>query len=90
MVEPEWDEQSRALVLGETEYASRLCPRCGRPMSVCQAPENEFAFYAPDPVRCHATTALLAKQKGYSEEKNPGVQALLWSTVLRDEENPGG
>jgi len=86
MAEPEWDEQTRSLVLGEVELVhTEICPLCGRLKSVCQAPENQDAFIAQDPVRCHATTALLLKKKDYTEEKNPGVGALLWSSVLRED-----
>lgn len=90
MAEPEWDEQTRALVLGLAAYEAGLCPLCHRPVSVCQAAENQDRFVAPDPVRCHASTALLAKQAGYSEDRNPQMRALLFHTQLIGKEDGRG
>ena len=86
MVEPEWDEQTRALVLGDVAHDATLCPLCGRPKSVCQAAENADRFIGEAPVRCHATTAVLLKQKGFTEESNPGLRALLWGVRMIGEE----
>jgi hypothetical protein len=81
MAEPEWDEDTRNLVLG---YANvDLCPRCGGPAYLCQDPAREFDWTIPAPVRCHRLTALRHAQKGVTEQTNPVTDALIWSTILR-------
>jgi hypothetical protein len=83
MAEVEWDEASRDMVLGMVGYADTLCSLCGRPAHVCQDPANQFNWYTPPPTRCHATTAVLAQQQGFTEETNPQVNALLFGAELR-------
>jgi hypothetical protein len=82
--EPEWDDEGRKTVLALAVYDESLCPLCGQPSHICQDPANQFKWHAPEPVRCHATTALLAKQKGYTEETNPQVQALMFGVRLNE------
>lgn len=81
MAEPEWDEQTRETVMALEGVD--LCPLCGRPSEVCQDPERQFDWAVPEPTRCHASTALMAAQRGVTEETNPQPQALLWSVHLR-------
>lgn len=83
MAEPEWDEETRNLVLANDQVD--LCPRCGRPTFICQDPANQFNWKAQPPVRCHATTALRLAQKGVTEETNPAVDALIWRVALSAE-----
>ena len=83
MAEPEWDVDTRELALALDGYESDLCPSCGRPSAVCQAPDA--GFVADLPTRCHATTALLVAQSQVSDETHPQPQALLWSVRPRDE-----
>lgn len=59
------------------------CPVCGRPSIICQDPANQLKWRAGDPVRCHATTAALDKQKAYTEDKNPNMSALTWPVYLK-------
>lgn len=82
MAEPEWDEATRDLVLGLDGV--NLCPACGGPAYLCQDPDREFDWRAGDPIRCHAQSARLARQRGVTEETNPGVQALIWPVRLMD------
>jgi len=80
MAEPEWDEATRDLALALSDVP--LCPHCGGPAELCQDPERQDDYVAVDPIRCHAHTARLLKQKGYSEETNPALGALLWPVRL--------
>jgi hypothetical protein len=82
-VEAEWDEQTRDIVLGLAGYNDSLCPLCHRPAHVCQDPDTQFNWYTPPPTRCHATTAVMAQQAGFTEETNPQVNALLFGAELR-------
>jgi hypothetical protein len=82
-VEVEWDEQTRDVVLGLAGYKDTLCSLCGRPAHVCQNPDDQFNWVTPPPIRCHATTAVLMQQTGFTEETNPQVNALLFGAELR-------
>jgi hypothetical protein len=83
MTEVEWDEASRDMVLGKAGYEDSLCPLCKRPSHVCQDPDTQDRWYSPPPIRCHATTAVMAKQQSFTEETNPQVNALLFGAELR-------
>jgi len=88
MAELEWDQESRDLVLGLD--AVKLCRVCGGPAYLCQDPELQDDWRAGDPIRCHATTAQLARQKGVTEQTNPHTQALIWPVSLLDRRGAGG
>jgi hypothetical protein len=83
MAEPEWDEQTRSLVLELARLD--LCPVCGGPAEECQNPENQDRYTVPDPIRCHRQTAILRKQKGITEDTNPQHMALMWRAVLPED-----
>jgi len=88
MAEPEWDQDTRDLVLGHA--AVDLCPACGGPAFLCQDAEHQFDWEVPAPVRCHRTTALMQAQRRVTEETNPIPQALLWRTVLHSDRSDDG
>ena len=83
MAEPEWDEQTRGLVLELARL--ELCPICGGPAEECQDPDNQDRFIVPDPTRCHRQTAVLRRQRGVTEETNPQHQALIWQAHLPEQ-----
>ena len=63
-------------------YESTLCPKCGRPLSVCTDPANEFKFKTGAPTRCHATTSQVI-----AAEKSAGIahsEGVLFHTELVD------
>lgn len=80
LAEPEWDEETRNLVLALD--AVDICPLCRNPTAICQDPDRQFDWRAGAPVRCHVTTARLLAQRGVTEQSNPAVQALLWPVIL--------
>ncbi len=80
MAEPEWDEATRDLALALDDVD--ICPACGGPAYLCQDPANQYAYEVSAPIRCHARTAVLERQKGVTEETNPHSTALLWSVRL--------
>lgn len=77
--EVEWDGEQRGLMLALDWYRRSLCPLCGRPVSVCQDPDNEYRFTV-DTVRCHAQTMISIYGKGAAEQPHP--EALLFRTRL--------
>ena len=82
MAEPEWDADTRDLVLA-FEVDLDLCPLCGQPTEICQNPDRQFDWEAGPPIRCHATTARREAQAKVSDETNPHADALLWPVRLR-------
>jgi hypothetical protein len=80
--EIEWDDATREHVLSLDLYEESLCPLCKRPSHICQDPDNQFNWRPRPPTRCHATTALLAQQEGFTDETNPQSQALLFGAEL--------
>lgn len=82
MLEPEWDEETRNLVLALD--LAPLCPACGGPAELCQDAAREFDWHVPAPVRCHRKTALSQAQRAVTEQTNPIPEALLWRVVLDD------
>jgi len=85
--EVEWDDTERAWMLALEQYRREvLCPKCGYPREICQAPETEFALRVPPPTRCHVETALAQAQKE-SEHHTP--EALIWG-VQFDPKTLGG
>lgn len=87
LAEPEWDEETRNLVLALD--AVNICPLCGNPASICQDPARQFDWRAGAPIRCHVTTARMLAQRGVNEQTNPAVGALLWPVVLTKGETGG-
>lgn len=89
--EPEWDDTERAWMIALEQYrANELCPLCGRPKSICQDPEAEFAVTVPPPTRCHITTAQRRAQQSYMEGPHADYpEALLWGIGLKLDGRPG-
>ncbi len=78
--EPEWDDTQREGMLGLAEYrAAEVCPSCGGPKWICQAPDAEHEWDATLPTRCHISTAVRRAQKAYADA-NPAAfpEALSW------------
>jgi hypothetical protein len=82
-VDAEWDDQTRDVAMSLQLYEESLCPLCKRPSHNSHDPDNQFNWRPRPPTRCHATTAVLAQQAGFTEETNPQAQALLFGAELR-------
>lgn len=76
LLEPEWDEETRNLVLAFDR--APLCPACGGPAELCQDVTRQYDWKVQAPVRCHRRTALSQAQRAMTEETNPILEALLW------------
>lgn len=59
----------RILALALEEYESGLCSGCGLPVHETYDPDNERAFEAALPVRCHACTTRDKRAAEYDEAK---------------------
>lgn len=63
--EVEWDDTEQGWMLAlERWRTERLCPLCGYPKDVCQAPEFTYRYDVDAPVRCRVTTAIRQAQRG--------------------------
>jgi hypothetical protein len=84
--EVEWDEVEQTWMLALQYYRDGLCPACGRPVDVCQNPDNEMKWTSPPPVRCHATTAVRERQDAQTsgKVKPRHADALLYRAELKD------
>lgn len=54
---------------------------CGHPLSESTTPDAEGRYVVEPPTRCHACTAIAAKQGDYTEVKH--ARALLWRAERR-------
>ena len=82
--EPLWTEQDRAELIALAIYREGLCPRCGRPLEVCTAPEAESRGFDVTWQVCGATRALLERQRAtYDGKEHPNRAAHLWGTTIR-------
>lgn len=65
-------------------YRDSLCPKCGRPLSVCTAPEETGPQWDTVWQTCGATRHLLEKQRAtYGDKEHPNRAAHLWGTTIR-------
>lgn len=84
--EVEWDETEQAWMVALAAYRrDEICPLCGWPRKICQAPETEWALDVPLPTRCHVTTAINRAQEGRAAGgggKHDG--ALLWGARIKE------
>lgn len=70
----EWDDVEVGwMVAVEAWRRENLCPLCGMPSEVCQAPEGTYVFSTEAPVRCRVTTALRAAQEASKDLPHPGA-----------------
>jgi YD repeat-containing protein len=82
--EPRYTEQDRAELLALAIYREGLCPRCGRPLDVCTAPEDGGPEYVVTWRTCGATRALLEHQRAaYGGKDHVNRAAHLWGTAIR-------
>lgn len=67
--------------------AEHVCPLCGGPREVCQAPYGTYVYGTEPPVRCMVTDAIDTAHSAWKDSPNP--RALLhrpkvvpWGTPL--------
>jgi hypothetical protein len=86
--EVEWDEVEQGWMTALAKWRSEeLCPLCGWPRAVCQAPEAEWNLEVPLPTRCHVTTAIRRAQKARSKAPGEHDDALLWGAKPKPQES---
>lgn len=88
--ESEWDEAQQNWMLALASYRDGTCPLCGSQQSECTAEENQFAFEASAPIRCHRTTAILqaaeatdSKGKKYEYKNGEALMRTVSINPLR-------
>lgn len=75
-----WTFKDRLIAMAVADYEADLCGGCGEPRSESMDPANERAYVAPPPLRCHACTAIEARQEKYRDAQQP--RALAFTVEL--------
>lgn len=82
IIGPEWTEADRDAAIALANYEGDLCPGCRQPLAETAAAENEFAYIAELPIRCHRCTAADKAMKPHEDKPSPS--ALLIPIRLRE------
>lgn len=84
--EAEWDQPDRAWMVALAAYRAQVHEPCGTYLPDATRPEDDGAWRAKLPVRCHVCTArLTAIDAHLSGAHNPHPEALLFPVVRRGE-----
>jgi hypothetical protein len=84
-VESEWDEEQQATVLALYAWEATRCPACGGDPAECQGADNEFAWKADGPFRCHKTATRSNAQREFLKgKKDETPESLLYRVERRD------
>lgn len=84
--EPRWTAQDVAELEALQLYRDGLCPKCGRPLSVCTSDEADptSVDFDVDWRVCRATRALSEWRRAkYTDDNYPDRAAHLLGTVIR-------
>lgn len=54
---------------------TEVCPRCGGPKDLCQAPDARFV--ADPPIRCHRTDAVEREHAAWQADERDHMRALI-------------
>lgn len=65
-----------------TAYEAMLCSGCGHPVHLSMDIENDGRWKSPEPMRCHACTAIQERVKGAINENTRAPQALKFHAEL--------
>lgn len=78
----EWSEMDLGNAKAHRRNEADRCPGCGLPLSETTLTENEGAYEAPPPTRCHACTSLEHRKSEYTESP-PGLLFGVYLKVKR-------
>ena len=83
--EPEWDDESRALLLALAEVEAGECSGCGMPLEECMSPEADpnnraggWTYEGGAPHRCHACSARERSVDAFAKSGGSVTAALRW------------
>ena len=85
--EPEWDEESRGLLVALADLEASSCDGCGHPLEESMSPDGDRGnragthYYEADPAphRCHACAARERAVDAYAKQPGAHVtQSLRW------------
>jgi len=80
--EPEWDEIEVGWMLAlEAWRRDTLCPLCGGPKEICQAPYGTYIYDTDVPIRCNVKTAIRQAQRAGGDR--PDQDALIFPPRVR-------
>lgn len=78
----EWLEEDRDYAKGHRRLMLARCPGCGLDLNETTDPDNEGAYEAPLPVRCHACTPLEHRKSEYKESP-PGLLFRVYKQIKK-------
>lgn len=78
----EWADEDLGYGKAHRRNEKGKCPGCGLPLAETTNPDNEGAYEAPPPMRCHACTPL-EHRKGEYKESPPGLLYLVYLKVKK-------
>jgi hypothetical protein len=66
--EPVWTDEDRDWALADLQDQASRCPNgCGLPLEETTSPDNEGAYVALEPVRCHACAPVTRKKQSIED-----------------------
>lgn len=87
--EVEWDDVEQGWMISLERYRrEHICPLCGGPKEVCQAPYGTFVYSAGVPIRCHVTTAIRQAQRAGGSRED--ADALIYPPEIKPWGSPTG
>lgn len=78
----EWRTSDRLAAVALEQYEAMLCGGCGHPMHESMDIENDGLWKSPEPMRCHACTAIQERVKATVTETTRAPQALKFHAEL--------
>ena len=66
-----------------TLYESLLCEGCGHPLHESMDIDSDGEWFAPEPMRCHACTAIQDRVKASINENTRAPRALKFNAERR-------
>lgn len=80
--EVEWDDTEQGWMIALERYRhEHLCPLCGGPKEVCQAPYGKYTYAAGAPIRCNVMTAIRQAQRAGGDHKD--ADALIYPPEIK-------
>lgn len=81
VLEPEWLDEDRGLVLALLEERAQTCPSCGHPVSQCRDPATAGTWQVVEEI-CQPSRIAQAVAENAAESKRRGVVFSTRRTVI--------
>lgn len=68
--DPEWLDDDRDWAAADQQEQASRCEGCGFPRDETTNPDNEFAYVAAEPLKCHACAARTRKRQKVEDPRD--------------------